>query len=457
MHRIYVDNYAPKYYSGKWSWDTKNDCLHFQPHSDLEQARERYIITNGFKFLRTINQEEELIFRQDYMRLPSTLDGDTVILSDIRDLVLYLMPPEMLTFHFITFMHTNAVHELLHSLVIYFEYFLRLAEFIMIRRDELSGNMAQIQSAQTTEMKQTYSVTMGQYRMLVARNYCEIVKGQGDMAPYYHLNSISNISATIRDKAFHENFLAVAIQIVWICMHRRAYFIIEMEMNRLFCSEHFVTMRPEYPRYSAAERSMLYGKNKKNYNYRAQESPLIQELKLVPSEDLPILWIGKRKYRGTDLGLAAIELEYIVPGSQLRLIDVAHGILGHPKNLYNTLLQLDWEAARWWNFSEQYDPYHIIRRPYLDIPRIGQLQLRRMYQYLEHFYMLRNKFEHASHQLVMKWVKREAAIQYYKATGLLTNVVSRCENELATPYTHTPVDTIIARYFKIMAKIRKQD
>ncbi|KAH8382373.1 hypothetical protein KR009_003217 [Drosophila setifemur] len=457
MKRLHVDNYAPKYYSGKWSWDNEKDCLHFQSHNDLENARERFIMTNGFKFLRTMDQEEELIFRQDYVRSPGTYDGDSVVLDDIRDLVLYLMPPDFLSYKFIKFMHSVEMLNLMHSIIIYFEYFLRMVEFVLIRRDEIKGKMAQIQSAQTTEMKQNYSMYLSQYRMLVARNYCEIIKGEGDMSEFYHMKAVSNISATIHDKTFHEQVLAVIIQVTWICMHRRAYFIIEMEVNRLFRSEYFVFTKPEYLIFSIAEQSLLYGKNKKNYNYRAQVSPLIQELVLVAEEDMPILWIGVRKYRGTDIRIAELEMEYIVSGSQLRLVDVAHGILGHPKNLYNTILMLDWTTVRYSNFTEQYDPYHIIRRPYLEIPRIGAHKMRQMSQTLDHFYELKREYEPCEHQVICKWAKREIRIQFYRSGGLLTNIVSRCENELNKAQDVRSVDNIIARYFKIMEKIRKKD
>jgi len=456
MKRIHVDNYAPKYYSGKWSWDSEKDCLHFQAHNDLENARERFITTNGFKFLRTIDQEEELIFRQDYVR-PKSNTSDTVVITDIRNLVLFLMPREFLSYRFVQFMHEREVLALIHSLIIYFEYYLRLVEFVLIRRDELSGQMAQVQSEQTSDMKRTFSVYLSQYRMLVARNYCLIIGGEANMAKFYHMKPISNISATIHDKYFHEQFLAVAIQMVWICMHRRAYFIIEMEMNRLFRSEHFVSARPEYLNFTEAERSLLYGRNKKNCNYRVQESPLIQELKLVPVEDLPILWIGERKYRGTDFRIAQLELEYIVPGSQLPLIDVSHGILGHPKALYNTLLSLDWPAVRFSNFSEQYDPYQIIRRPYLKIPKLDELQMRKMSESYEHFYELKRVFTPYTHNEITKWVKRDLTIKFYRSGGLLTNVVSRCEKELASTSTGPRVEMIISNYFKVISKIRKGD
>ncbi|EDV33922.1 uncharacterized protein Dana_GF20669 [Drosophila ananassae] len=453
MKRVHVDNYTPKYYSGKWSWDTKKDSLHFEPHSDLEDARERYIITNGYKFLRTINQEEELIFRQAYVRDDSTYDCDTVVINDIRDLVLFLMPSEFLTHRFVEFMHRPAVHRLIHALIIYFEYFLRLVEFVLIRRDELAG---QIQSQQTIEMKKTFSIYLSQYRILVARNYSVILKGEGDMADYYHLKEIVNISDTGRDKIFHEQFLAVITQMVWICMHRRAYNIIEMEMNRLFRSDHFVMARPEYLRFTPAERSLLYGGNNKIVNYRTQVSPLIQELEHVSDEDMPILWIGERKYRGTDVRIAEMELEYIVPGPQLRMIDVAHGILGHPKRLYNTILDLDWPTVRYSNFSIQYDPYHIVRQPHLDIPKIDADRMRKMNDHYEHFYKVYRIYEPHSMQILNKWLKRDKLIQFYRSGGLLlTNVVSRCEKELSCSTSGPKVDQIISSYFKVKSRLRK--
>ncbi|XP_017083671.1 uncharacterized protein LOC108116358 [Drosophila eugracilis] len=453
MKRVHVDNYAPKYYSGKWSWDSEKDCLHFQAHNDLENARERFIMTNGYRFLRTMDQEEELIFRQEYVR-PKSNNSDTVVLRDIRDLVLYLMPREFLKYKFIEFMHQPVVHSVLHALVIYFEYYLRMVEFVLIRRDELHG---QVQSAQTNDMKRTYSVYLSQYRMLIARNYCEVIKGKGSMSKYYHMKEVSNISATIHDKCFHEQFLAVAIQIVWICMHRRAYYFIEMEMNRLFRSEHFVSAHPEYLSFTEAERSLLYGRNSKNLNYRVQISPLVQELENVTPEDLPILWIGRRKYRGNDIRIAQIEMEYVVPGSQLTLIDVCHGILGHPKKLYNTLLSIDWTAVRFSNFTEQYDPYHIIRHANLEIPKIGVLEMRKMCETYGHFYQVNHIYELFTHQQICKWVKRDINIQFFRSGGLLTNVVSRCENELSSTSCEQEIDQIISHYFAIMSKIRKGD
>ncbi|KAH8312463.1 hypothetical protein KR044_010865 [Drosophila immigrans] len=455
MIRIYADTYVPKYHSGKWSWDNKTDALHFEPHHDLADAKERFIETNGYKFLRTINQEEEMIFRQQFVRSETTYDTDTVVINDVRDLVLFLMPKEFLTMKFLEFIHKPAVHRLIHALIIYFEYFLRMVEFVLVRRDELAGDMAQIQSEQTNEMKRIFSIYLSQMRMLVARNYSVILKGEGDMAQFYHMKEIVNISATIKDKYFHEQFLAVAIQIVWITMHRRAYNVIEMEMNRLFRSEHFLVTRPEYPKFTAVEKSLLYGRNNKIVNYRTQVSPLIHELDNVADEDLPILWIGDRKYRGTDTRIVQIELEYIVPGPQLFMIDVSHGILGHPKRLYDTMLDLDWPAVRFANYSLEHDPYNIVRQPQLKVPNIDELKIRRMSKHYDQFFKVYRIYEPTSRQMLIKWCRRDKVVHFYRSGGVLDDIYVRCNKDLSSATYGPGVMQIITKYFKLVGRLRK--
>lgn len=455
MIRLHIDTYAPKYKSGKWSWDKNVDGLHFQPHHDMADVHDRYIYTNGYRFLRNITPEEETIFRQVYVRPDTTYDADTVVINDVRDLVLFLMPKEFFSVKFLKFMHEPAVHRLIHSLIIYFEYFLRMVEFILIRRDEVAGNMAQIQSEQTNETKRTFSIHLSQYRLLVARNYCIIVLGEGDMSKYYHTKPIVNIASMIKDKWFHEHFLAVATQIVWITMHRRAYYVIEMEMNRLFRSEHFLMNCPHYPKFSKVERGIVYGRNNKMVNYRFQISPLVEELNNVADEDMPILWIGERIYRGTDQRIMELQLEYIVPGLQLRMIDLSHGILGHPKRLYNTIYNLDWREVRFSNFSKENDPYYLIRQPTLRIPNLNEQHVRRMSQKYDQFYKVFRIYESATMETIFKWQDRDKLIAYYASgEAVLKDTFMRCKDLIQDEERDVP--KIIETYFDKIARLRKQ-
>ncbi|KAH8381627.1 hypothetical protein KR093_009673 [Drosophila rubida] len=442
------------YHSGIWSWDNETDRLHFEPHKDLEDSKERYIVTNGYRFLRTLNAAEEKVFREEYVRDKTTFDDDVIAISDVRNLVLFLMPKEFLKLKFIDFMHRPAVRNVLHALIIYFEYFLRMVEFVLIRRDEVEGDKSQIQSEQTNEMKRIFSIYLSQYRMLVARNYSQILKGEGEMQEFYHMKQNMHISASQKDRIFHEHFLAVTIQIVWITMHRRAHHVIEMEMNRLFCSEHFTKHRPEYLKYTPVERSFLYGRRNKVVNYRLQRSPLIQELEYVVDEDLPILWIGERLYRGDNIRIATIELEYIVPDTQLHMIDVAHGILGNPKRLYNTILDLNWPALRLENYSEANDPFHIIRQPTILIPNLSDEQNVEMFKNTEHFLKIFHIHDTYSTKSLMKWLQREHKLQSCKSDDA-TNIFERCEYELSKTDTTSGILQIIHNYFKIVSRLRK--
>ncbi|XP_030559598.1 uncharacterized protein LOC115761794 [Drosophila novamexicana] len=455
MKRIHVESSAPKYQSGKWSWDKKHESLHFEQYFETEDTNERYINTNGYKFLRTLNQEEEMIFRQVFVRPDTSYDADTVVINDVRDLVFFLMPKEFLHIKFLQFMHHPLVHRLLHGLIIYFEYFLRLVEFVLIRRDEIAGDMANLQSEQTNEMKRIWSSYLSQYRILVARDYSTIITGDGDFKKFYHTKENVNISFTMKDRFFHEQFLAVATQIVWITMQRRAYYVIEMEMNRLFRSEHFILNRQEYLKFTPAERGLLYGRNNKLVNFQNQTSPLIQELKNIADENMPILWIGVRKYRGSDPRIAELELEYMVPGPQLRMIDIAHGILGHPRRLYNTLLSLDWPSVRYSNFTSDHDPYHMVRQPNLRIPNIDEAEVRKRSQSLDMFYKVYRIYEPTRRETLVNWSKREKIINYYQSGGVLQNVHTRCEKQLVIDDKRPDIKQVVSNFLDVMQKLRK--
>lgn len=453
MKRLHIDTDVPNYPSGKWSWDEEADCLKFMPHSEMGEAGERFVQTNGFKFLRTLDEKEETVFRQKYVRPGARYDLETIGLDDVRDLVLFMMPKEFLTMKFVRFVHQPAVHRLFHALIIYFNYFLQLVEFILIRRDETTVASRQMQTHQTSEVKRIWSMYLSQYRLLVARNYSIILKSEGDLKQFYHTKEIVHITANIEDRAFQNQFLAFTIQVVWITLHRRAYFVIEMEMNRLFFSEQFLLNVRQYPEFTPVERSFLYGRNSKIVNYRYQRSPLTQELMNIADEDLPILWIGERIYRGTDARISELELEYMVPGVQLYMADISHGILGHPKSLYNTILSLDWPSVRYANFSMNYDPYYIVRQPNLHIPNLNTRTVRRMSKSLQQFFKLYSIYEQTSDEVILNWVNRAKVIKHYKAGKSLDGVAKR---PTEYPKDTRDVNQIVDKFIDTMGKLRKE-
>uniref|UniRef100_A0A1A9Z5E3 Uncharacterized protein n=1 Tax=Glossina pallidipes TaxID=7398 RepID=A0A1A9Z5E3_GLOPL len=379
MIRVSKDFFVPKYVNGRFTWNAEKERIQFDSREKAVKEAEntQFIVTNGYKFASSMNQREESIFRKEFQRSENSYDADVVLIQDIKNVVTFLAPRDVITRDFLLFLNSDSVNLLLRAMILYFENFLKLAEFILIRRDDICGENAQTESEESIKLKRVFSEHLSQYRILIAREYSKIVLCSGDLKPFYHVVPVANVSMTKRDQNIHELFLAFCIQIVWIAMHRRCFNLIETEINRLFRSEHF-QLRRSKTQFTKAEARLLYGKNYRRCNYRAQNSPLIQELTNVEKHNLPILWLGKRKYRGTDLRIMQLELEFIVPSCHLTLIDSSRGILGHPKILYNTLLRLDWEKVRTQNFTKGDDPYRLIRQPYLELPHLDEEKIRKL-------------------------------------------------------------------------------
>lgn len=65
--------------------------------------------------------------------------------------------------------------------------------------------------------------------------------------------------------------------------------------------------------------------------------------------------------------LSQLELEFTVPECHLALIGQRRGILGHPKYLYDTMLNLNETALRGKGWTEDYDPYGLVKRAFIEI------------------------------------------------------------------------------------------
>lgn len=174
----------------------------------------------------------------------------------------------------------------------------------------------------------------------------------------------------------------------WFIEFIVSFLSLDCELNRLFRSGHFNIAEKQltgWPKYNFREQQLLYGPNDFRCIHRNQRSPLILELLNIAPKNSDVLWIGERKYRGlvffrvifrilcygscrTDPRIFQLELEYVAADAQLSFIDCHHGILGNPKNLYNTMLALDWHAVRRAGYTKTYDPYRLMRAPCLEIP-----------------------------------------------------------------------------------------
>lgn len=199
------------------------------------------------------------------------------------------------------------------------------------------------------------------------------------MKRFHHLHNKQNRSMTERDSMLFEMFLSFCTRVVWITMFRKSYNIIDFEINRLFRSGHFNVAEKQLPnciKFTRSEQQILYGPNDVRVNYRNQRSPLILEILRVKPKNTEVLTIGEHIYRGKNPRLKELQLEYATPESQLSFAYIQHGILGHPKSLYNTLLTLDLNAVRKDNYSINYDPYNLVTPTCIKIPRNSDTEKR---------------------------------------------------------------------------------
>lgn len=123
-------------------------------------------------------------------------------------------------------------------------------------------------------------------------------------------------------------------------------------------------------RFDLREQQILFGfsslvNSRRNYCY--QSSPLIAEVFGLMDDNVDVLKMGKNKYQGCDKYMFHLELEFAIPEIHLFLVGLRQGILGHPKYLYDTLLNLNGNALKRRHFDEGYDPYGLIRRVFLEV------------------------------------------------------------------------------------------
>lgn len=459
MIRVHKDKFVPKYKAGKWSWDDEAEKFKFTSRVFTSKGENLSRFTEktwrkDFPFKDSMEEVEELVFRQVFSRTDKSYDADVVILQDIKNVVLFLAPSCMMQRRFVDFVHTKVVDAFLNALIIYFEYFLKVLEFLLIRRDEVSGKTPQIQSMDSVHIKEMYSEYLIQYRILIAREYSTLITENSEtVGAFYHMDPILHISNSVSDQYLHEALIAFSIQVVWIAMHRKSYTVIHGEIDRLVRTNHFSMKLKGALELNSIEKQVLYGKNNVLMNYRKQTSFLIQELIQIEPKNLEILWIGVKKYRGNDMRIAKLEFEFIVPNSQLALVDIAHGILGHPKLLYDTYLNLNWEAVRFAGYSQTFDPYRLVRQPYISIPSWNE--------YNEKHELLRSRFHlnplrEIFTELINNWKHRDEIVNYFKAGGILSDTVLECEREIELmkePIVVFP-DAILLNFLERKQKLR---
>lgn len=219
--QIFQNGFIPQYENGKWIWNDNLQKFEFKPN--LKKPIQVQCPKNTFvTFKKSLTQVEEMTFIRGFQRTAKSRDSDVIILQDIKDLALFLASFGRVPKDFIEFFHANTTDEFLLNLIIYFAYFLKLWEFLLIQRDgQQSARVSDIESI-GSELPEYLS----QYRLLLARSYGQLLVGDSDSKPFHHMSNNMKKSFTERDRGLIETLLVFSIEIVWIAMHRKSYKII---------------------------------------------------------------------------------------------------------------------------------------------------------------------------------------------------------------------------------------
>lgn len=225
--RLYnVSTTIPKYVSGHWSWHNRSECIRFQqnpidklPDCALPAPKLKF----GIQFKDYMDEVEEDLFLEQFVRPEYSKDSDVITIQDIKDVALFTAPRNSYSCNLIKFIHSPTVDEFFNDLIIYFEHFIKLVEFLIIRRDEVETKILDMRSVRLEQMLAEYLV---QHRLLLAREYAKIVLGYKETGTFHHLANKSKQSKTEKDSIFYETFICFCTRIVWIAMHRKSYSVI---------------------------------------------------------------------------------------------------------------------------------------------------------------------------------------------------------------------------------------
>ncbi|XP_021184567.3 uncharacterized protein LOC110372286 isoform X1 [Helicoverpa armigera] len=334
------------YENGHWAWDDKQNEMVFR--SDLPPRKEEppqmaTAILGSVEFREDIDLVEQQRFRKRIQR-KVTDDTDFVTLQDIKDVVLFTAPSKIMKPFVINLLHLSATDRLLRALILFCQYHLQISTVMATRTSELE---TKIRTPKSDEVELRYLENLEDLRLLVAKEYSNMIQGFGEFAKYHHMGHMKKLRSQIRREGFmFETFIRISIQIVWIALGRKSFSQIELEVHRIFKSqvfnsaEHKLGKGDQFDEITANERNVLVGHClRKKYKVDLL-SPLINEIHCCRKNiDHRIYGLGIVKYPHLSPRLLYMEGALSLPESELLKNDISLGMLGSPRSNFDILLR----------------------------------------------------------------------------------------------------------------------
>jgi len=167
-----------KFKDGQWTWNEAGAKLKFRPFSEDNEEDNLALAAAskgrpGLQFKRNIDEVDEKIFREVFMRPNSFYDGHVITIQDIKSTALFLAKSQVPR-DLIEFVHTETTFDkFLHATIIYIDFFLSVLEYLLIRRDDISEGKSR--DTHSINVERFVSKRLSDRRCLVGKEYSKVV------------------------------------------------------------------------------------------------------------------------------------------------------------------------------------------------------------------------------------------------------------------------------------------
>ncbi|CAK1551795.1 unnamed protein product [Leptosia nina] len=332
------DYYESLYENGHWAWSDEDGQLHDLPESQKSYDLLPTSVAN-LEFKDDVDLLEQQRFRKYLQR--KTEEIDFVTLQDVKDIVLFTAPTTILSPSLICLLHNATMERFLRSLILFVQCYLQISDEMSNRTLELE---MKVRTENSDKIELKFREDLEDLRLLVAKEYCIIILGEGSLAKYHHMGVNKRRSLSKKDAVFFETLVRVSIQIVWIAVGRKSYNQIDVEVNRLFKSEIFNSTAHKfkinrYKHMNSRERRVLLGHCLDQGQKLNTRSPLSNEIFCHRDVDFRQFGLGTVKYPGLSRRLLTFEILLTQPEKRLAELGLSLGILGLPRSRFDIMLR----------------------------------------------------------------------------------------------------------------------
>ncbi|KAG8249293.1 hypothetical protein J6590_022278 [Homalodisca vitripennis] len=292
------------------------------------------------KFLENVDQNQQKIFKLRYQRPMRQGVPYIITLQDVKDVVTFLLMGN-LPRAVLSLLHSYEINYLIRALILYMQLYLQIHEDLRYRKLSYATQRLKhpISSVRETLCKKHLS----KLRCRIGQEYALIIAGEGFYKKYHHMNNPLNQSYVAKDIQLNEYMSKLLARIVWVALYRTNYKEIEVEIARLF---HFKNINGKVRRHNLPSfkfennHQILQGNPLRFSSHWHMLSPVISDIFI--NDDDPDLLLSKNT-NSTDFvatEICGLEAALILPEELLARFDIVVGILGLPRENFETMLHL---------------------------------------------------------------------------------------------------------------------